>query len=70
VRGIAAAVTSGQTTLAITFATAQADANYAVLCTPNYATTCYVTNVATTGFTISFGTAAPANATVNWLVVR
>ena len=70
VRGIAAAITNGATTLAVTFGTAQADANYAVLCTPNYGTTCYVTSQTASGFTINFGTAAPASATVHWLVVR
>jgi hypothetical protein len=46
------------------------DANYAVLVVPNWSTTCFVTNKATTGFTINFGTAAPPGATVDWLMVR
>lgn len=70
VRGINAAITQTATTLAVTFGTAQADTSYAVLCTPNYSTTCYVTNQTTNGFTINFGTAAPASATVSWFVVR
>jgi len=46
------------------------DANYAVVGTPSWNTTCWVTNKATTGFTINFGTAAPAGATVQWLLFR
>jgi hypothetical protein len=46
------------------------DANYAVIVTPSWSTTAYVTSRATTGFTINFGTAAPAGATVDWLIVR
>jgi hypothetical protein len=70
VRGIATAVTNGATSVAITFGTAQPDTNYAVICTPNFNTTCYVTNQGTGGFTINFGTAAGVSATVHWLVIR
>ncbi|HEX3568555.1 MAG TPA: hypothetical protein VHT70_02665 [Candidatus Saccharimonadales bacterium] len=70
VRGIATAITNGASSVAITFATAQSDTNYAVICTPNYNTTCYVTNQTSAGFTINFGTAAGSGATVHWLVVR
>ena len=46
------------------------DADYAVIVTPNWSTTTFVTAKATTGFTINFGTAAPASATVDWFIVR
>lgn len=46
------------------------DADYAVIVTPNWGTTSWVTAKATTGFTINFGTAAPASATVDWFIVR
>lgn len=46
------------------------DANYAVIVTPNWGTTAWVTAKATTGFTIHFGTSAPAGASVDWFIVR
>lgn len=70
IRGINAAITQNATTLNISFGTAYPSANYSVLCTPNYATTCYVTSQTANGFTLNFGTAAPASATVSWLAVR
>ncbi len=47
------------------------DADYAVIVTPSWLTTCRVTGKATTGFTVDFGTATPdANQTFDWLIVR
>jgi hypothetical protein len=47
------------------------DANYQIVATPSWATTVYVTNKATTGFTLNFSSAAPdANQTVSWLLFR
>lgn len=46
------------------------DANFAVLVTPNWLTTWKVTGKATTGFTVTFGTAAPASATFDYMIVR
>lgn len=46
------------------------DTNYAVLITPNWLTTHRVTSKATTGFTVDFGTAAPANAAFDYMIVR
>lgn len=69
-RGIDAAITQTATTLAVSFGAAYPNANYAVLCTPNYSTTCYVTNKTTSGFTLNFGTAAPASASVSWMAIR
>lgn len=48
----------------------ETDANYGVIVTPSWGTTAWVTNKATSGFTINFGTAAPANATVDWILMR
>jgi hypothetical protein len=69
IRGKNEAVTAAATTLAITGKT-YTDASYAVLCTPNWSTTCYATAKGTTGFTLNFGTAAPAGASVDWIVIR
>jgi len=47
------------------------DANYAVLVTPSWNTTYWVTGKATTGFIINFGTPAPANGgTIDYFIVR
>lgn len=46
------------------------DASFAVLVTPNWLTTHRVTSKATTGFTVDFGTAAPAGATFDYIMVR
>lgn len=47
------------------------DANYQIIATPSWPTTVHVTNKATTGFTLNFGTAAPdGNQTVAWLMFR
>ena len=70
VRGINQAITIGATTQVVTFGTAYPDAIYAVNCTANYNTTCFVTGKTTTGFTLNFGTAAPASSTVDWFVVH
>lgn len=72
VRGVNVAVPSSATSVNITFGTAYPDANYAVLCTPNFNSTCYATNKLTTGFTLHFGTAAPNNGsgTVDWMAVH
>ena len=64
------AVASAATTLPVTFATQEPDANYAVSATPNWGTTVFVTNKLATGFTLNFGTAAPAAQTVDWSISR
>jgi len=71
VRGKDVAVSAAASTLAVTFGTAHADASYAVFCTPNWGSTCYVTNKSTTGFTLNFGTAAPGGGgTVDWFTAH
>lgn len=70
--GVAIAVTAAAVTKAIAFADGknEPDANYGVLVTPSWLTTFRVTAKAATGFTVDFGTAAPANATIDYAVVR
>lgn len=70
--GVGVAVTAAAVTKAIAFADGkkEPDALYGVLVTPNWLTTFRVTAKATTGFTIDFGVAAPAGATVDYAVVR
>ncbi len=47
------------------------NADYQIIATPSWATTVFVSNKTTTGFTLNFGTAAPdANQTVSWLLFR
>ncbi len=68
-RGKDEAITLAANTLVISGKT-YPDASYSVLCTPNYDTTCFVTNKTATGFTLNFGAAAPASSTVDWIVIR
>lgn len=46
------------------------DTNYAVIVTPAWNTTVWVTNKATSGFTVNFGTAPGSNSTLDWFIVR
>ena len=70
IRGYNVAVSASATSQVVTFGTAHSDANYAVFCTPNWNTTCYVTNKTVNGFTLNYGTAAPAGQLVDWFVAR
>lgn len=64
------AVGNGSTTVTITFDREEADTRYGVVATPTWATTCYVSARTTTSCTLTFGTAAGANATVDVVVFR
>lgn len=64
------AVTLAATTTAVTFARTEPDTSYGVQATPSWGTTVWVTNRTTTGFTLNFGTGAPANAVVDVLTFR
>jgi hypothetical protein len=65
---VAAAVPAAATTLAVTFARAES-ASYGVLAVPSWGTTVSVGSKATTGFTFTFGTAAPGGGgTIDYLV--
>jgi hypothetical protein len=70
--GVSVPVTAAAVTIAIAFADGknEPDTIYSVLVTPSWLTTFRVTAKAKTGFTIDFGTAAPANASVDYAVVR
>jgi hypothetical protein len=46
------------------------DANYAVIVTPAWNTTVWVTDKATTGFTVHFGTAPSSDSSIDWFIVR
>lgn len=70
VRGYNVSVADTETTLDVTFGTAHSNASYAVMCTPNWNTTCFVSNKTTAGFTLNFGTAAGPSSLADWLVVR
>lgn len=70
IRGYNVLVAALATSQTVTFTTAHPDANYAVFCTPNWNTTCFVTNKTTTGFTLNYGAAAPSGQLVDWFVAR
>jgi hypothetical protein len=70
IRGYNVGVTASATSQTVSFNTAHPDANYAVFCTPDWNTSCYVTNKTTNGFTLNYGTAAPAAQQVDWFVAR
>lgn len=67
---IAVPVTSTHTTVAVTFGQPEVDTAYGVAACPNWGTTVWVTSKATTGFTLNFGTAAPASASVDFTTYR
>lgn len=69
-RTVALAVTAAATSVTYPFASTEVDTNYGAVATPNWNTTAYVSARTTTSLTVSFGTAAPANATVSILVFR
>lgn len=64
------AVGAGAATLAVTFPTSEGDTDYGVIATPNWLTTIRVTAKTVSGFTLDFGTVAPANATVDCVTFR
>ena len=68
--GVGTAVTLAATTLAVTLPRSERDALYGVTVTPNGGTTVWITTKTITGFTVNFGTAAPASATVDYLTFR
>ena len=64
------AVTLGATSVTVTWPRTEVDTNYGVLATPSWGTTVWVSARTTTTSTISFGTAAPAGATVDIITFR
>jgi len=68
-KGNNVAVAAGATSLAVTLSQALPSTNYAVYVTPQWNTSVWVTSKTTTGFTISFGTAAPTGGSyVDWVI--
>jgi hypothetical protein len=63
-------VTSGASSVTITFGTAEPDTDYAVFVTPNWNTSVWVTGKTTTQFVVNFGTVAPTGATIDVAVCR
>lgn len=69
--GVAAAVTAGATTLAVTLPKTESGSDYGVVATPGWATTVWVTGKSTTSFTLNFGSAAPGGgSTVDYFTFR
>ena len=68
-RGVNVAVASAATTLAVA-GLSEPDTSYGVQVSTSWATTVTVTGKTTAGFTLTFGTAAPAAETVDWLLYR
>lgn len=64
------AVTNGATTVTYTFPYPDADTTYGVVATPNWSTTVYCSSRSVTSLTLTFGTAAPASATVDIITFR
>lgn len=69
-RGINLAVPPGGTVLRVTFERPEADAAYALILTPSWLTQTAVSAKTPAGFTVQFGNAAPAGATLDWIMVR
>lgn len=63
-------VTAGVTTLTISFTRSEGKPSYGVGCLPNWLTTVRVTNKTINSLQLDFGTAAPANATLDLLTFR
>lgn len=63
-------VTAGVATLAVTFPMAEAKVSFGVVALPNWLTTVRVTTKTRTGFTLDFGTVAPANASLDICTFR
>ena len=69
-RGKNLPVAAGATFLAVTFPNAENDGNYAVMVEQSWLTNRAVTKKTTAGFTVLFDKPAPADATLDWVLVR
>lgn len=67
---VADPVTETATTKAVALVSTEPDTNYGVVLVPNWDTRYWVTSKTATGFTANFSTAAPANASIDWMVFR
>jgi hypothetical protein len=65
-----ATLAAATTTIAVTFPTAEADANYRIALEAPYNATLWVTDKTTTGFTINASVAPGSNTVIAWLLWR
>ncbi|HEY4186270.1 MAG TPA: PilZ domain-containing protein [Polyangia bacterium] len=69
-RGIDVAVESGALFVEIALPHPETDGHFGVQVTPSWQTALAIVGKTTAGFTVSFGTPAPAEAHLDWLLVR
>ena len=69
-RGKDVSVKAGETAVTVTFAHAESDASYAVFVEQNWLGNRAITKKDATGFTIQFEKPAPADAKLDWMIVR
>lgn len=69
-RGKDVAVKAGETSVAVSFPVEEADASYAVFIEKNWLGDRAITKKDAKGFTIQFEKAAPADAKLDWMIVR
>jgi len=69
-KGVNVPVSQGATAITITLPIAEPDVIYGVLVIPNWSTSVYIVTKTTTSFTVGFGTSAPSNAKIDWLLYR
>jgi hypothetical protein len=67
---VGVAVPNGATSFVVTFARREFDALFGVALSVSWDTRFWITARSGTGFTLNFSTAAPANATADYLVFR
>jgi len=65
---VAVPITAGS--VVVSFAIAQQDTSFMVTLEVSWNTTTWLTAKTKTGFTVNFGTAAPASATFSWAILR
>jgi hypothetical protein len=68
--GVAVAVAAASTSVIVNLKRREANASYGVIVTPSWLTTFRVTAKAVDSFRVDFGTAAPAAAVIDYVVVR
>ena len=69
-RGKDVAVTAGETSLTVAFPVAEADGSYAVFVEQSWLSNRAITKKDAKGFTIQFEKPAPADAKLDWMIVR
>ncbi len=69
-RGINVPVANAMTKLEVKFAVAEPDGDYSLNVQPNWNTNDWVTSKKTGGFTVEFSSPAPANAKIDWQLIR